>query len=419
MKVWVIRDLEPISIDPGAPRLMRAGILSMKLAEMGHQTVWYTSSFNHYTRKQRLEGRFSIRDNLTIDVIKSPGYSKNISFRRIYHNFMFAHELQKRFTIATELPDIIIADLPTTESAAAAVKFGLRMDIPTVVTVRDLWPDFFSNFVPSPMRRLVQFGVYPLERQAAFACKNTTSLIGISKMYLKWGQNKGRKNTDLDRIFPLGYSSIKKTEELNFNSIREKIGSQLDRRIVSFVGSWGNSYDIRLIYQAAMALTNRKDVVFVLAGDSSGQPRLERKLRKLSNVILTGWLDQHQVASLLKRSAIGILPYKSNAPQGLPNKLFEYMAYGAFQISTLGGEAKEVLEETQAGVSIRPGSVEDLVMEILKWIDYSELEEHRCRRIEVYERRYSREVIYSAYISHMEEVIDQFRRGANNSVEEH
>ena len=409
MKVWIIRDLEPISTDPGAPRLMRAGILSSKLAEMGHDTVWYTSSFNHYTRTQRPAGRFRLNDHLIVNVIYAPGYSKNISIKRIIHNIKFARDLQKKLISEPELPDIIVADLPTTEAASLAVKLGIKMNIPTIVTIRDLWPDFFANYVPAKLRPLARYGVYPLEKQATFACRYATSLIGISEMYLRWGQNKGREDTSLDNVFPLGYKPVPLVEHQNNQTIRDKFQVAQNKTIISFVGSWGKSYDIQLLAETANILRNRTDIVFVIAGDSSIQPKIEKKLNSLSNVVLAGWLDRHEVASLLRCSSVGILPYKSNAPQGLPNKIFEYMAYGAFQISTLSGEAKKLLEETGTGISVLPGSARELSKAIEKYLSEAPSPKSRSRIIKIFEERYSSEIIYNNYINHMKDVLAAHR----------
>src|SRR5690606_9684095 len=127
-------------------------------------------------------------------------------------------------------------------------------------------------------------------------------------------------DTSRDNVFPLGYSTVATRDEKEF-SVMEVIGRiRYNTKIVSFVGSWGESYDIQLLLETARRLIHRRDILFVIAGDSSSQPRLERSLKELPNVMLTGWLNRYQVASLLRHTAIGILPYKPNAPQGLPNK---------------------------------------------------------------------------------------------------
>ena len=71
----------------------------------------------------------------------------------------------------------------------------------------------------------------------------------------------------------------------------------------------------------------------------------------MPNVVLLPRLNAQFIANLLEEASIGLAPYKRNAPQGLPNKFFEYLAYGVFQIITLDGEAKTLLETTNTGAS--------------------------------------------------------------------
>jgi hypothetical protein len=40
MIAWLIKPGEAIPVDPGAPQLMRTGILARCLADRGHQVTW-------------------------------------------------------------------------------------------------------------------------------------------------------------------------------------------------------------------------------------------------------------------------------------------------------------------------------------------------------------------------------------------
>jgi glycosyltransferase involved in cell wall biosynthesis len=402
MRVWLVRDLEPIPTDPGSPRLLRAGILATTLASLGHETTWFTSSFNHYSRQRRGTGAISPQENLTVEILNAPGYSRNIGARRLIHNHCFARRFLKVARVNKQLPDVIVADLPTTDAAAAAVRFGLEAEIPTVLTIRDLWPDFFSDFVPRPLGTLARFALQPLNNQTRFACRHATSLIGISKGYLKWGQEKGdRKSVASDRISYLGYLRPPPIAAHDVIEALRILNIPLSGHVVSFVGSWGATYDLSLVLQAAHLLRDRRDIIFAIAGDPSSQPHLKRGFQELPNVRLLGWIDRIQVAALLSRSEVGLLPYTTNAPQGLPNKIFEYMAYGAFQISTLSGEAKDLLQQTGTGLSIPSASSADFAQAIEAVVDDAATLQKRDERTAVFEARFDARRIYKELVDHI------------------
>ena len=53
MLVWILQTGEPLHIDEGNPRPMRAINLSNKLIEAGHQVVLWSSAFSHQGKRYR------------------------------------------------------------------------------------------------------------------------------------------------------------------------------------------------------------------------------------------------------------------------------------------------------------------------------------------------------------------------------
>ena len=54
MKVWLVKLGEPLPVD-GNRRLHRYGILAEMLSQKGHEVTWWTSTFDHWDKKQRFE----------------------------------------------------------------------------------------------------------------------------------------------------------------------------------------------------------------------------------------------------------------------------------------------------------------------------------------------------------------------------
>lgn len=405
MKVWLIRDLEPTPLDGNEVRLLRAGMLSRALSHRGHETIWFTSAFNHYSRKLRPPGRFNCEAGLTIEVLPGQGYRNNIGFARLLHNARFGRHFVEAARRASDRPDLILADMPTTEAASAAVRFGRETGLPTVVTVRDLWPDFFAEFFPKPLRPLIDLGLRRLDQQARYACRNATSLIGISEDYLAWGQRKGERNSSLDRVFHLGYPRPDLFDERSVDEVMSQFEIPRRAKVAAFVGSWGVTYDLPLLLQTAELLKDQEDLIMAVAGDWTLRPDLAAAFRRLPNVRILGWLDKNQVSALLSRSFVGLLPYRSNAPQGLPNKIFEYMAYGVYQITTLSGEAARLLEETGSGRRVDAGSVHALAAAIQDALIHETDEDMRRLRRATFQARFEASKIYDSLIDHLELVV--------------
>ena len=379
MRIWVVRDCEPIPTDPGRRRLMRIGQLCQTLAARGHDVTWITSTFEHYEKRRRAGTRRTdvIAPNYRIELLPGPGYPRNISLARVIHNRRFAAAFEAFAEGAEPKPDVIVSDIPTTESAAAAVRIGNRLGVPSVLSIRDLWPDFFANHLPAALRPFAAPLLWPLRRQARFACRNADAIVGISQAYLDWGLRKaGRKAGPQDAVVPLGYAphTVPAREA---DRLLEGLGVDRSRHIVSFLGTWGATSDLVTVAEAAELLKARGDILFVVAGKAEADHPALPALSALPNVALPGWLDPDRGAALLEHSSVGISPYRDDAPQGLPNKLFAYMAHGTFQITTLGGEAAALLERNGLGANVPAADAKAMADAILKAIDSGEAERAR------------------------------------------
>lgn len=407
MRIWLVKDLEPIPGDAGDRRLLRAAMLSEALAQRGHDVSWITSTFDHYAKQHRVAGSETriLSDNYRVEILRAPGYRSNISPLRIWHNRCFARSFLDFAASSRERPDVIVTDIPTTETAEAAIRVARRWNIPSLLSIRDLWPDFFKNFVSRPLRPFLTVPVMHFERQVSYACRNATAIVGISPKYLEWGLSKGKRNRgELDAIIPLGYQPLPMSRheaERTRRQLQSK-GVNFEKRLVTFVGSWGKTCDLDVVLAAARSLISRNDLQFVLAGNGDQRAALMSSIADSPNVIAPGWLNARQVTTLLKASELGLLPYRETAPQGLPNKIFEYMAHGTFQISTLEGEAASLLRSLEAGETTTPGDGQAMSAAIIRALDNKNIPEERGRIQERFLMQYSSDVVYDALIDRIE-----------------
>lgn len=412
MRVWVVCDHEPLPTDPGDRRLMRAGMLTEALSKAGHDTTWFISSFDHYLKRQRppAETGIVVRPRLQVRILSTPGYRRNVDLARIVHNMAFAGAFERSATTG-EKPDVIVASVPATESAAAAVRFAKRHGIPSVLDIYDMWPDTFRWLVPWPVGVIGTPVIGFLDRQVRFACAAATSLVATSENYLRWGQAKGGRDGKAapDVVVPLGHVRRSPFEEPERRIFLRRMGIGEGQRIVSFIGTWGLSHDLSLVARAMDVLRDRPDIRFVLAGDTAGQSVARASLARLPHVTLPGWLNAREVATLLSVSEIGLLPYRRGAPQELPNKLFEYMAHGAYQIATLGGETERLYRSTGTGRCVRPTG-EAVAGAIRDYLAGQAGRDQRAHRIATFEENFAGSAVYGRMVRHIETVAQSVGR---------
>jgi glycosyltransferase involved in cell wall biosynthesis len=364
MNVWVICIGEPLPIDEGHQRYHRAGMLTSAFASMGHNVTWWTSAFNHSFKVQRTDCSQETRtaDGIRLWLLHGVAYTRNVGVMRLINHAQLAREF-RRLAKDEPVPDVIFCCWPSIELSVAAVEFAEHNSVPIILDVRDLWPDIFLDAAPPILRPAGKLMLAPYERMTHFAFTHATGVVGISQGYLDWGLAKaGRPSGPHDGLFPLGYTrpEFKKGPVEDGLQVFRSMGLDESRMICWFLGSFGSTYDLGPVICAARRIEERGEhsPIFVFSGDGGDREKYERLAIGLRNVLFTGWLDADKIASMMRIANVAIAAYRKGAPQGLPNKIFEYMAAGLPILSSLDGECKSFLSAHACGISYEADSPE-------------------------------------------------------------
>ncbi|HYH79436.1 MAG TPA: glycosyltransferase family 4 protein [Longimicrobium sp.] len=366
LKIWILEIGEPLPMETDV-RMKRYGQLSQFLASRGHDVTWWASSFSH-TPKQHFSATDQDVDHqgVRLRLIRGPGYRRNVSLARIWHNQHFARRFAERAPTCEE-PDLIIAPIPTIEAAAEAVRFANRNDIAILTDIRDLWPDEITGRVPGPLRPFARLALSRAYRQMSYVCRNVDGIMGVSNSYIDYGLKfAGRARGELDFFVPLGYSGRpvepRKLEEA-LTWCKDK-GVRDDAFVICFFGKIGHFFDLETVIEAARRLgtdlPKERPVQFVLGGDGSELERFKVLGKGIPSVLFLGWLDAPKIAAVMQLSKAGLAPYRRDANMTLPNKPFEYMAGGLPLISSIQRELPELLERHRCGLTYRADSVAGL-----------------------------------------------------------
>jgi len=101
------------------------------------------------------------------------------------------------------------------------------------------------------------------------------------------------------------------------------------------------------------------------------------------------------LATLMSISTIGLAAYVSGAPQGIPNKVIEYLSADLAVVSSLEGETSELLSSTDSGVTYRSANAADLADHIrLLCADRPRLRELAANARKLFESTFDASVVY-------------------------
>jgi glycosyltransferase involved in cell wall biosynthesis len=423
LTVWIFQTGEPLPTDEGNSRPMRAINLSNALVSAGHNVVLWSSAFNHQKKNHRVKKhtRTTISNSLTVNLIPSPGYKKNISIGRLYDHFRLALNLNRALKLEKNKPDIAFIGYPPIESAYVITRWLRSKKVPYILDVKDQWPSFIVDALPKSIRGLGRAILSPYFILAKKTMMNATGISAMAEDFLNWALDfSNRPKTLFDIVIPLT-APINKTNNYDLNKAFEwwsnlKVINNGKMKIM-FVGSHYPSLDFLPIFRAAEICIERGlECEFIICGEGELTQDLLKKATKYPNVILPGWVDRSQIDSLAMMSTATIAPFKNidSFIKSLPNKIIDSLSLGLPILSPLQGEVKRLIEKEEVGLIYRQGSGESLFDCINKLIlDTTLNSKLSLNASSLYNKKFSYEVVYTKTTKHLENMSLNFSEKNN------
>lgn len=412
MNVWIFQTGEPLHIDYGNPRPMRAMNLANMLIEKGHSVVIWSSGFYHQEKRHRCHEvtTFQVSSKLIIRLIPSPGYQRNVGLGRIFDHAVLAMNLKKLLSTETSLPDVAFVGYPPIEAAAVLTKWLANHSIPCVLDVKDQWPTFFLEAMPRVVRPIGRIILQPYFYLARRAMRDVSGLISMTDAFLQWAIKFSNRNIgSRDLVVPLTSPADQVTEhELKLaRQWWDEFGVANDgRNRVCFVGSHSPAFDFLPIYEAARGfLSAGLDCEFVICGDGGVSAEVRKMMSALPNVRFPGWIDRAQIQVLAERSIAWLAPYKNidNFTLNLPNKIIDALALGLPILSPLQGEVERMIQEHRVGLTYGVGVGESLFSRIQTLIKDPCLQFEQSKNArQLFANKYLFDVVYDRLVEHLE-----------------
>ena len=229
-----------------------------------------------------------------------------------------------------------------------------------IFEVRDLWPDAAVEMGELKNKHFRKFS-YALEKSLY---KNADHIVAVTKRFKQRIIEKGYSENKISVIrngSDLSFMPVDVSEEL-----KEKF--QIDKNfIVIYAGNLGIAQNLTVVLKAAEKL-KEKNILFLMVGTGPEETLLKNyaKSHNLTNVIFTGEVAKDDMSEYLSLSDCGLIPLKKIEvfERTIPSKLFDYMSANLPIILGVKGEAKEILEKSEAGICFEPDNVDELVEKI-------------------------------------------------------
>lgn len=399
-KIVLVRHGEVTPFDDISPRYLRTGQMFFHFTSKGLGCEWYTSTFNHFNKRQRSQSSFKEKINEHGDIIyiKSPGYSKNISLARLYDHLTWGIKVLFKVYQNRKDVDVIITSIPIISATFFLVHLANLLNIKIVVEVRDKWPDIFWMSSGGFKRKMIQFLSIPLKSMVKWSIENCSICTVPSLSFSDW--LKGfvhEKAHDRIQLSFLGYNKEIYPTFDESDVIRQMKVDANSRKIIVFVGTIGHMFDLETVVRAAEQLDSNGDYFFAMFGSGDTISFWRKKTQNLTNIKFYGWVDKHHIDYLLKNAYIGLAPYINNENFNghVPNKIMEYTAYGLPILSALKGYVEDYLNTHHFGATYENGDHVGFINAINKISEYKKLDREIPLKMEMfYEEFFKSDKIY-------------------------
>jgi glycosyltransferase involved in cell wall biosynthesis len=257
--------------------------------------------------------------------------------------------------------DVLIASSPPYFPLPAGLLLHALWDVPLVLELRDLWPEY-----------LVEMGVLRTgaAEQAVLALdrailRRAAHLVTVTEPLRRRLIDKGMpadrvtvisNGVDPDQYFP-------RVEPPPAPELARRNGSFL----VGYLGNFGAGQGLGVVLEAARRLADRGEAIrFVLAGDGTEHARIKAEAARMAlpNLAILSAIPKELTRSFYNNCDACLVPLAPLPIFGgaLPTKFFEIMACGRPVLACAMGEVPAALEESGAGVAVPPGDAEALAL---------------------------------------------------------
>ena len=364
MHICIFQTGEPLHIDIGNYRPMRAMLLADELLKEGNKVTIISSSFFHQRKIFRSKSfkKVNLQENFSIILIPSLGYKKHIGFKRLFDHIVLSINLyqflrnNKKFK-----PDKVFIGYPPIESSFVIMNWAKKNNIPIMLDVKDNWPENFIEALPNFLKKFGRFLLFPYFILTTYIFNNADAVSSITKSFINWIKTfENKQNKTFSKSIYFVSPLVRKKIIFNQKILKEatefwhKKGINIiEKKHFSFVGSLSNSFDFKFILNISnFLITKYPNYIFIICGTGDKYLELKQLFSNSPNVMLVGEIDKYKASILIKHSVASLAPYLNNQnfQNSIPNKVIESLENSVPFITNTQGELKKMIEEFDNGI---------------------------------------------------------------------
>ena len=374
MKIWLINPYGPIPSE--AWREYRYALFGKFFSDQGHEVIWFTSNFSHHFKRYRSKTWKTIEINrgFKITLVPTSSYYSNVGFGRLFRDCLFSFRMFK-YGRHFDVPDIIIYYESPFSFSYSGYQLAKYFKIPVIFDQVDLWPEFFEQYFPRYLNRIIKICLLPVYFNRNETNKRMNGFISLANPYLENPLKKLKPENELLKAVIYNGIDVKEFKNMMEDDEKDEIIKKiLPKKLSSeiwiiFAGTLGPSYDLTTIMFTALEFEQNgfNQFKFIIAGDGPMKNQLNEFItkHKLKNLNYIGFINSATLCRIYKSCDIGLCSYSYKSNVQMPDKFYDFTAAGLAIFNSLNGEISDWVSEKQLGFNYEPGNIEDLKLKLL------------------------------------------------------
>ena len=371
MKILYVSQYFPPEM--GAPAA-RASELACHWAQAGHEVSVLTGFPNHPTGvvppewRPRLR-RLACHENIgRVDVFRTwlwPLPNRKAHERmRNYASFCLSAALRG---MAIPRPDVVIASSPQLLVGLSGWWIAFTRQIPFVFEVRDLWPESLTAVGVGDENSLLH---HTLGKVAKFLYQRSDRIVVVTPAFKEHLVRLWRVPAEKIAVVENGVETglFAPAPAAANQALRRELGAE-GKFLICYIGTMGMAHGLETLLDAAGQLQRQEsNAQFLLVGEGAEKERIKTlaQSRGLANVCFLDQQPREKIPAFISASdACLVLLKKTDVFKTvIPTKMLEFMSCARPVILGVDGQARQIVEEAEAGLVIEPENAGALVQTI-------------------------------------------------------
>ncbi len=300
--------------------------------------------------------------------------------------------------------DIVISTSPQFFNGLAGYFVSRIRRARWLLEIRDLWPE--SILAVGAIRNRAVIAV--LRWLEAFTYRKADHIVPVTDSFARYMIEAG---VDAEKITVIKNGVDTRLFDCHTDGGPARREHGLGERIVAaYFGTHGMAHHLETVLEAAAALREREDIVFLLVGDGAERDRLLalRDERKLGNVVMLGQQPKAAMPGLWAAADISLVLLRDSPlfRTVIPSKIFEAMGMATPIVLGVAGEAREIVEQAGAGMAIQPEDAAALTRNVVLLADDETLRRRLGEQGHAFVRQhFDRRRLAAAYLELLRQVV--------------